>query len=331
MNHPSFREQVGIEIPLICGAMYPCSNPELVAAVSEAGGIGIIQPLSLVYVHGYDFREGVRKIKSLTAKPVGINILVEKSSKLYEDRMKEWLDIALEEGIKFVITALGNPEWVVKKVNAANGVIYHDVISRKWAEIALSKGVHGLICVNNEAGGHAGVLSPQALYDELKDFGVPLICAGGIGDEQGFKRALEIGYQGIQMGTRFIATLECSEKESYKQAIVNAHKENIVLTERVTGIPLSVIETPWVKAIGTKVGPIAKFLLQHRLTKHWMRLFYQVKSVRRFKQTTLKGGTSKDYWQAGKSVEGVHQIESVKAIFERFKMAYNQVKKLSSL
>lgn len=324
MNDLRFTDQVGIEIPLICGAMYPCSNPELVAAVSEAGGIGIIQPLSLVYVHGYDFREGVKKIRSLTSKPVGINILVEKSSKLYENRMREWLDIALEEGVRFVITALGNPEWVVEKVKAAGGVIYHDVISRKWAEIALSKGVHGLICVNNEAGGHAGTLSPQALYDDLKDLNVPLICAGGIGDEQAFKRALNIGYQGVQMGTRFIATVECSEKSSYKDAIVAAHKENIVLTERVTGIPLSVIETPWVKAIGTKVGPLAKYLLQHRMTKHWMRLFYQVQSVRRFKATTLKGGTSKDYWQAGKSVEGVTKVESVAAIMDRFKKIYQE-------
>jgi nitronate monooxygenase len=80
--------QLGIELPIICGAMYPCSNPELVAAVSEAGGIGVIQPLSLVFVFKYDFREGLRYIKALTKKPIGLNVIVEKSSKTYEKRIE---------------------------------------------------------------------------------------------------------------------------------------------------------------------------------------------------------------------------------------------------
>src|SRR5689334_17072573 len=99
-----FTEQVGIEIPLICGAMYPCSNPELIAAVSEAGGIGIIQPISMSFVHGHDLREGIRLIRKQTQKPIGFNAIVEKSSQVYMDRMAKWIDIALEEGVKFFIT-----------------------------------------------------------------------------------------------------------------------------------------------------------------------------------------------------------------------------------
>ena len=87
----------GIEVPLVCGAMYPCSNPELVAAVSEAGGIGIVQPISLTYVHGHDFREGLRLIRRLTSKPIGMNALIEQSSKAYRERMERWIDVALEE------------------------------------------------------------------------------------------------------------------------------------------------------------------------------------------------------------------------------------------
>lgn len=311
-------KQLNIRVPLFCGAMYPCSNPELVAAASEAGGIGIIQPLSLVYVHGYDIREGLKYIRSLTQKPLGINIIVEKSSKKYEERMHEWLDIALEEGIRFAITALGNPDWVVTKLHSVGGVVYHDVTEKKWAEKALEKGVDGLICVNNRAGGHAGRLSPEQLLQDLKPFNVPLVCSGGIGDETAFVKALQMGYDAVQMGTRFIATMECKEKDSYKQAILKATQNDIVLTERVTGIPLSVIKTPYVEAIGTRVSPLSRYLLQHSLTKKWMRLFYTLKSVRRFKQITLHGGTSKDYWQAGKSVEGIHQVESVKEIIQRF-------------
>ncbi|HEV7706472.1 MAG TPA: nitronate monooxygenase, partial [Gemmatimonadaceae bacterium] len=95
----AFSRQVGIDVPLICGAMYPCSNPELVAAVSAAGGIGVLQPISLTYVHGHEFREGIRLMRSITDKPLGMNALIEQSSKTYADRMSKWIDIALEEGV----------------------------------------------------------------------------------------------------------------------------------------------------------------------------------------------------------------------------------------
>ncbi len=94
LDTPLARD-AGIAVPLICGAMYPCSNPELVAAVSAAGGIGIVQPLSLTYVHGHDFREGLRLIRRLTDKPIGMNVLIEQSSQRYLERMRQWLDIAL--------------------------------------------------------------------------------------------------------------------------------------------------------------------------------------------------------------------------------------------
>jgi nitronate monooxygenase len=140
--------------------MYPCSNPELTAAVSEAGGIGILQPISLTYVHGHQYREGIRLMRSLTNQPIGMNALIEKSSKKYHQRMSEWIDIALEEGIRFFVTSLGKPDWVAERVHAAGGLVYHDVTELKWAKIGLDNGVDGLICVNNRAGGHAG---PQSM------------------------------------------------------------------------------------------------------------------------------------------------------------------------
>src|ERR1041385_5496527 len=93
--------QANIEVPLSGGAMYPCSNPELVAAVSDAGGIGIVQPISLTYVYGHEFREGLRLIRRLTSKPIGMNALIEASSKRYHEKMVEWVPLALEEGVRF--------------------------------------------------------------------------------------------------------------------------------------------------------------------------------------------------------------------------------------
>jgi nitronate monooxygenase len=311
-----FLQHSGARVPIICGAMYPCSNPELVAAASEAGAIGIIQPLTITYVNNMDLREGIRKIKSLTSNPVGFNVLVEKYSKIYLDRMKAYLDIALDEGIKFFITALGNPSWVIKEVEKVGGVVYHDVTEKKFAEKVADKGVKGLICVNNRAGGHLGSKSPEELYEELQGFGLPLVCAGGISTKQSYDRALSLGYQAVQMGTRFIATTECSSHESYKQAIVQATEKDIVSTERVTGVPLSVINNDYVKKVGTKAGPLARFLLKSQRTKHWIRMYYSVLSFMKLKKSNFRKSSTKDYWQAGKSVAGIHAIKPVKEVIE---------------
>ena len=87
---------LGIQLPIICGAMYPCSNPELVAAASEAGGIGIVQPVSLTYVYGFDYREGLKRIQSLTTKPIGVNMLIEGSNSRYQKALQKWMDISLD-------------------------------------------------------------------------------------------------------------------------------------------------------------------------------------------------------------------------------------------
>ncbi|VAW72879.1 Enoyl-[acyl-carrier-protein] reductase [FMN] [hydrothermal vent metagenome] len=310
-----FTRALGIEVPLICGAMYPCSNPELVAAVSEAGGIGIVQPLSLTYVHGYDFREGLRYIRSLTDKPVGVNLIIEASSERYLKRVHEWLDIALEEEISFFVTALGNPRRVVERAAASGAIVYHDVTERRWAEKALDGGVDGFICVNNRAGGHAGTLSPDQLLDDIGPLGKPLICAGGIGSADRFSAALRSGYTGAQLGTRFIASEECSAHDDYKRAILTAHENDIVLTDKISGVPVSVIRTPYIERTGTHAGPLAKRLLRNPKTKHWMRLIYTLQSLWTLKRASLQGVNYKDFFQAGKSVEGISKIQSVKDIF----------------
>jgi nitronate monooxygenase len=311
-----FLKDAKITHPIIGAPMYPCSNPELVAAVSEAGGIGVVQPLSLVFVHKYEFRKGLQYIKSLTSKPIGLNVIVEKSSKTYEDKMKAWVNIALEEGIRFFITSLGNPSWVVEAAKSVGGVVYHDATERKWAMKALETGVKGLICVNNRAGGHAGPLSEDTLIAELQDLNVPLICAGGVASREDFEKALNLGYAGVQMGTRFIVSSECTAHEDYKKAILNATEKDIVLTEKISGVPVSIIKTPYIEKIGTKANPVARYMLQHPKLKHYMRLFYTLQASWKLKEAALKGSQYEDYWQAGKSVEGCDDILSAKKIIE---------------
>jgi nitronate monooxygenase len=301
--------------------MYPCSNPELVAAVSEAGGIGIVQPLSLSYVHGYEFRAGLRYIRSLTAKPIGVNLIIESSSKTYLQRVHRWLDIALEEQVPFLVTALGNPDWVVERARPAGVTVYHDVTSRQWAEKALAGGVDGFICVNNRAGGHAGTLSPQTLLDDIAPLGKPLVCAGGIGTPGEFAAAIAMGYAGAQLGTRFIATTECTAHADYKQAIVSAGEQDIVLSEKISGVPVSVIKTPYIESVGTRAGPLAKWLLRGRRSKHWMRTIYSLQSIWKLKRASLQGMHYKDIFQAGKSVAGIRAVQSAADIVAEYAQA----------
>jgi nitronate monooxygenase len=302
--------------------MYPCGNPELVAAVSEAGGIGVVQPLSLTYVYKHDFREGLRHIRRLTSKPIGFNALIEASSKVYLDRMRRFTDIAVEEGVRFFVTALGNPDWVVEKVHASGGLVYHDVTDVKWARKALDAGVDGFIAVNGRAGGHAGTKTPEALLEELRPLGKPIVCAGGVGDEAAYVRMMKLGYEAVQMGTRFVAATECRASEAYKNAILEADEDDIALTERLTGVPVSVILTPYVEKIGLKAGPLARLLLKNPRTKHWMRLYYSLKSFRDLQRSINKPKAYDEYWQAGKSAAAIHSVEPAGEIVRRFGEAW---------
>jgi nitronate monooxygenase len=314
----AFTRHAGVRVPLICGPMYPCSNPELVAAVSEAGGLGIIQPISLTYVHGHEYREGIRFIRSLTTRPVGFNALIEGSNKMYMERMTKWIDIALEEGVRFFLTSLGNPRWVCERVHAVGGVVYHDVTERKWAQKGVDAGVDGLVAVNSRAGGHAGPKTPAQLFEELAPFGLPVVSAGGVGTPAEFAQQLRMGYAAVQMGTRFIATPECKASDAYKQAIIDAKEEDIVLTERLTGVPVAVIRNEYVERLGTRAGWFALRMLRGRKTKHWMRAWYALTSLRRLKRSLTRDDTRSDYWQAGKSVAGIHDIRPAGEIVRDF-------------
>lgn len=326
LNYPTrFTRQAGIRLPIIGGAMYPCSNPELVAAVSKAGGIGIVQPVSLTYVFGHDYREGLRSIRRATDCPIGVNALIERSSKRYHERVVRWVEIALEEGVRFFVTSLGNPAWVVDKVHAVGGFVYHDVTERKWAEKAVAGGVDGLIAVNSVAGGHAGRLSPERLLDDLSKFDLPKICAGGVGDAATFRRMIDLGYDGVQIGTRFIATTECKASAEYKQAIIDAGPEDIVLTERLTGVPVAVIQNEFVRSLGTRAGPVARYLLRGGRTKKWVRTWYALTSLRRLKKSALSARGATEYWQAGKSVAGIHEVRPVAEIMRDFEAALEHV------
>jgi nitronate monooxygenase len=253
-----------------------------------------------------------------------VNLIIERSSQKYLARVHAWLDIALEEGVPFLVTALGDPAWVVERARPAGVTVYHDVTARRWAEKALDGGVDGFICVNNRAGGHAGTLSAGELLDAIGPLGKPLVCAGGIGTPRQFAEVLRMGYAGAQLGTRFIASRECTAHADYKQAIVAAGERDIVLSEKITGVPVSIIRTPWVERMGVHAGPFARWMLRGRRTKHWMRTLYSLQSVWKLRRAALHGMGYRDIYQAGRSVAGIDAVQPVAEIMAEFAAALEE-------
>lgn len=312
-----FLKDTGAGVPIVCGPMYPGSNPELIAAVSDAGGFGVVQPVAMTALYGHDFREGLQLIKKLTDKPFGVNFTIfGGANKKYHEQMQKWMEISIDEGIKFFLTSLGKPHAIVKIAKQHGIKVYHDVPNKKVALAMRDAGVDGLNCINWRGGGQTGIQSAEQFIDELRDIDIPLICAGGIGNVDDYQKAINMGYAGVQMGTRFLATHECKITKSYKQAIVDATEDDIVWTNKIAGNNSSVIKTKDIMRGGLRTGPIINFMLRRPKLKKYARMYLMSKGLKNYSKTTFDD--SVQYWQAGKGVGNITSIESVADVVKEF-------------
>jgi nitronate monooxygenase len=313
-----FLLDTGVQVPVVCGPMYPGSNPELVAAVSEHGGFGVVQPVSLTSLYGHDFREGLRLIKKLTDKPFGMNFTIfGGANKKYHEQMKEWMQVSIEEGVRFFLTSLGKPDSVVKTAKEHGIKVYHDVPNKKVALAMRDCGVDGLNCINWRGGGQTGIQSAEQFMEELHDIGIPLICAGGIGNAEDFKQALDLGYAGVQLGTRFLATKECKVTDAYKQAIVDSTEDDIVWTNKIAGNNSSVIKTDDIMKGGLRTGPIINYMLRNPKLKKYARMWLMSKGIRNYSKTAFNDDVK--FWQAGKGLGNIKSVESVADVMREFR------------
>lgn len=237
---------LGIEYPIIQGGMGWISNGELAAAVSNAGGLGTITATTglpegaTIDEMARNLRKHIKKARSLTSKPIGVNVGLD----LPEAR--KLMEVALEEGVRIITTAGGNPAIYTRFLKDAGAKVMHPVFSIRHATRAEAAGVDAVIASGFEAGGLLSrdelstfVLVPQ-IADAVK---VPVVAAGGIADARGFIAALALGADGIQMGTRFMACQECIAHPKFKEAIVKASDTDTVVTSRKT-IPGRVLKNP---------------------------------------------------------------------------------------
>jgi len=228
-------EILGSEYPIIQGAMRLITMGEMAATVSRSGGFGVIASSGLT---GERLRAEIRKAKSLTDKPFGINIPI------YRPNAFEALEIAIEEGVKTITTSAGDPGKLVKRVKEARCKMVQVIATVDMAKKAEAAGVDAVIAVGAEGGGHVGrdEIATMALIPQVvKAVRIPVVAAGGIGDGRGWVAAFALGAEGIQMGTRFLATVECPIPKTYKQAILQARDNSTLIAAR-KGYPIRVLK-----------------------------------------------------------------------------------------
>lgn len=321
----AFTQTIGCRFPIIAGPMFLVSNEDLVSAVSEAGGVGGMP--SLNWRSTEEFRKAVQKVKSKTKNPFSVNLIVNQANL----RQKPDLEVCVEERVPLVITSLGTPKEVIKRMHEVGCKVFCDVTTLKYAQKVQDLGADGVVAVSAGAGGHAGPISPLVLIPYLKKhLQIPIVAAGGIATGEQIAAALLLGASAVQIGTRFIASKEATVDISYKNAILKSEPEDIVLTKKISGTPASVIKTPYIEKVGLELNPIESFLFSHPQTKKYMKIaraYLGQKSL----EKAVSGTTWKEVWSAGQGVGLIRDILPAGEIVENLVREYHEAcKRLTS-
>ncbi|GGZ71289.1 NAD(P)H-dependent flavin oxidoreductase [Algibacter mikhailovii] len=306
-------ELLNIKYPIIQAPMFLVSNVAMVTEAMNSGIAGCIPALN--YRTLEELRDALKTLKA--AKPeggaFGFNLIVNKSNIKYKNQ----LEVICEVGCDFIITSLGSPEETIKSAHQAGIKVFCDVVDLKFAKKVEGLGADAIIAVNNEAGGHRGDKSPKDLIEELKAHcDIPIISAGGVGRKSDIDTMLGYGADGVSVGSPFIASIEAQVTEEYKQACVDYGANDIVMTERISGTPCTVINTPYVKKIGTKQTWLESVLNKNKKLKKWVKMIRFSIGMNATKNAATKA-TYKTVWVAGPSIEHTTDILSTKEIIKR--------------
>lgn len=228
------NELLNIRYPIFQGAMANIATAEFAAAVSNAGGLGIIATGAM---DAETARVQIQKCKSLTTNPFGVNVM------LMNPHSEEIIKVIIEEKVAVVTTGAGNPGKYVESLKASGCKVIPVVPSVALAIRMQNAGVDAVIAEGTEAGGHVGEQTTMALIPQICDaVSIPVIAAGGIGDGRGFNAALALGAQGVQLGTSLLVTKECPVHENYKKAVLKAKDTDTVVTGRSLSSPVRILK-----------------------------------------------------------------------------------------
>lgn len=232
----SISKTIGIDYPIFCGAMARITWHELVGAVSEAGGLGVLASGGMT---AEQLREEIRQTRAMTQKPFGVNLMLQMPN------IPELVEVIIEEKVAVVTTGAGNPAPYIPQLKAAGVKVFPVIASVKHAKKMEAAGVDGVIAEGQEAGGHIGSVSTMSLIPQIVDaVTIPVIAAGGTGDGRTVAAMYALGAQGIQAGTIFLASEECQISQTYKDAIINASDTDTIVTGRKAKDPVRSLRTP---------------------------------------------------------------------------------------
>ncbi|GAA0891562.1 nitronate monooxygenase [Fulvivirga kasyanovii] len=301
---------LNIRYPVIMAPMFLVSNAAMVIEGVKAGITGCIPALN--YRTDKEFRAALTEIKEAVGGPFGINLIVNKSNY----RLKEQLKTCVEYEVDFIITSLGSPREVIEACSKKGIKVFCDVTEEKYAKKVEELGADALIAVNSGAGGHAGPMPASELIPLLKaNCKIPVISAGGVATGSELHDVLALGACGVSMGSPFIASDEAGVSQEYKQAIVDYGAKDIVMTDRLSGTPCTVINTPYVQEIGTKQNWLESILNKNKTLKKYAKMLTFYKGMKSLEKAAFSA-TYKTLWCAGPSIEHVHAIRPVKEIVE---------------
>jgi len=311
-----FTKMLKIKYPIIAAPMFLVSNEDMVVEASEAGAIGAFPALNYRPIE--NFKKALENIKSRTKKPVCLNIIVNKSNVRQNDDLK----LALDAGVEMFITSLGNPKKVIEEAHKNGAKVFCDVTNLDHALKVQDLGADGVIAVGTGAGGHAGPISPIVLIPWLKEkLKIPIIAAGGVANGATMAAMLALGASGVSVGTRFITSKEANVDESYKNAILHATPEDIVLTTKVSGTPANVINTDYVKKTGRSLPAVVELLKNMPMTKKYVVPLIHLAGMRALEKAATKP-TWKTVWSAGQGVGLIKEVLPCKEIINQMVKEY---------
>jgi len=306
-------ELLNIKYPIIQAPMFLVSNVAMVKEAMKSGIAGCIPALN--YRTLEELRAAIKELKAAKVEggSFGFNLIVNKSNIKYRGQ----LEVLCEEGCDFIITSLGSPEETIKQSHKIGIKVFCDVVDLKFAKKVEELAADAVIAVNNKAGGHRGGMSPEELIKLLKEnCNIPVISAGGVGCKDDVDEMLGYGADGVSVGSPFIASTEANVTDEYKQACVDYGAEDIVVTERISGTPCTVINTPYVQKIGTKATWIENLLNKNRKLKKWVKMIRFSIGMKATEKAALKA-TYKTVWVAGPSIEHTTKILPTREIVKK--------------
>ena len=307
------QELLNIKHAIIQAPMFLVSNTTMVIEAMKSGIAGCIPALN--YRTLEELKAAITELKAckVDGGSFGFNLIVNKSNIKYKDQLR----VLCEEGCDFIITSLGSPEETIKQAHKRGIKVFCDVVDLKFAKKVEDLGADAIIAVNNQAGGHRGSKSPKDLITELVTHcSIPVISAGGVGCKADIDKMFTYGASGVSVGSPFIASKEANVTEDYKQACVDYGAKDIVMTERISGTPCTVINTPYVQKIGTKQTWLELVLNKNRALKKWVKMIRFAIGMRATEKAAKKA-TYKTVWVAGPSIEYTKSILPVKDIVKK--------------